>query len=190
MSQDKKANPAPLGLMGFGMTTVLLNLLNAGIVPVDSLGMILAVGFFYGGIGQVIAGIWELKNGNTFGATAFSSYGLFWLTFVFINFFPAMGLTSAVSTLALVPYLFMWGLFTFWMFLSTLKLNRALQVVFLTLTILFWLLAIGHLGFPIMNVIAGWEGILCGFSAIYTAMAEVMNEIYGRVVLPIGPVGN
>ena len=190
MSSQKIANPAPLGLMGFGMTTVLLNLLNAQIVPVEALGMILAVGFFYGGLGQVIAGIWELKNGNTFGATAFSSYGLFWLTFVFINFFPAMGLTSAVSTLALVPYLFMWGLFTFWMFLSTLKLNRALQVVFLTLTILFWLLAIGHLGFPIMNVIAGWEGILCGFSAIYTAMAEVMNEIYGRVVLPIGPVNN
>lgn len=195
MSLEKKANPAPLGLMGFGMTTVLLNLLNAQIVPAESLGMIFAVGIFYGGIGQIIAGIWELKNGNTFGATAFSSYGLFWLTFVFINFFPAMGLVapitdSALKSLVLVPYLFMWGLFTFWMFLSTLKINRALQIVFLTLTILFWLLAIGHLGFPIVNVIAGYEGILCGFSAIYTAMAEVMNEIYGRVVLPIGPVGN
>ena len=190
MSEQKTANPAPLGLMGFGMTTVLLNLLNAQIAPAESLGMILAMGFFYGGIGQVIAGIWEFKNGNTFAATAFSSYGLFWLSFVFINFFPAMGLTAAVTTIALVPYLFMWGLFTFWMFLSALKLNRALQVVFLTLTILFWLLAIGHLGFPIINVIAGYEGILCGMSAIYTAMAEVMNEYYGRVVLPIGPVGN
>jgi len=188
MSQEKIANPAPLGLMGFGMTTVLLNLLNAQLVPVESLGMILAMGFFYGGIGQIIAGIWELKNGNTFGATAFSSYGLFWLTFVFINFFPAMGLVAPITTLALVPYLFMWGLFTFWMFLSTLKINRAIQVVFLTLSILFWLLAIGHAGFPIVNVIAGYEGILCGFSAIYLAMAEVMNEIYGRTVLPIGPV--
>jgi succinate-acetate transporter protein len=195
MDEQKIANPAPLGLMGFGMTTVLLNLLNAQIIPAEALGMILAMGFFYGGIAQVIAGIWELKNGNTFGATAFSSYGLFWMTFVFINFFPAMGLVSpiadaALRSLVLVPYLFMWGLFTFWMFLSTLKLNRALQVVFLTLTILFWLLAIGHAGFPIVNVIAGYEGIICGFSAIYTAMAEVMNEIYGRVVLPIGPVGN
>jgi len=190
MSEQKTANPAPLGLMGFGMTTVLLNLLNAQIVPAESLGMILSVGFFYGGLAQIIAGIWELKNGNTFGATAFSSYGLFWLTFVFINFFPAMGLTPAVTTIALVPYLFMWGLFTFWMFLSTLKINRAIQVVFLTLTILFWLLAIGHLGFPIVNVIAGYEGILCGFSAIYLAMAEVMNEVYGRVILPIGPVNN
>ncbi len=188
MSEQKIANPAPLGLMGFGMTTVLLNLLNAQLVPVDSIGMILSMGFFYGGIAQVIAGIWELKNGNTFGATAFSSYGLFWMTFVFINLLPAMGLVDAVTTAALVPYLFIWGLFTFWMFLSTLKLNRALQVVFGTLTILFWLLAIGHAGFPIVNVIAGYEGILCGFSAIYTAMAEVMNEVYGRVVLPLGPV--
>ena len=195
MSEQKTANPAPLGLMGFGMTTVLLNLLNAQIAPAESLGMILSVGFFYGGLAQIIAGIWELKNGNTFGATAFSSYGLFWLTLVFINFFPAMGLVSpitdsATAALVLVPYFFMWGLFTFWMFLSTLKINRAIQVVFLTLTILFWLLAIGHLGFPIVNVIAGYEGILCGFSAIYLAMAEVMNEVYGRVVLPIGPVNN
>jgi len=190
MNQEKIANPAPLGLMGFGMTTVLLNLLNAQLIPAESLGMILAMGFFYGGIGQIIAGIWELKNGNTFGATAFSSYGLFWLTFVFINFFPAMGLVGPITTLALVPYLFMWGLFTFWMFLSTLKINRAIQVVFLTLSILFWLLAIGHAGFPIVNVIAGYEGILCGLSAIYLAMAEVMNEIYGRTVLPIGPMSN
>ena len=191
MSEQKIANPAPLGLMGFGMTTVLLNLLNAQLVPAESIGMILSVGFFYGGLAQIIAGIWELKNGNTFGAVAFSSYGLFWLTFVFINFFPAMGLVApiadaALKSLVLVPYLFMWGLFTFWMFLSTLKLNRALQVVFLTLTILFWLLAIGHAGIAIVNVIAGYEGILCGFSAIYLAMAEVMNEVYGRDVLPIG----
>jgi succinate-acetate transporter protein len=191
LSEQKIANPAPLGLMGFGMTTVLLNLLNAQLVPAESIGMILSVGFFYGGLAQIIAGIWELKNGNTFGAVAFSSYGLFWLTFVFINFFPAMGLVApiadaALKSLVLVPYLFMWGLFTFWMFLSTLKLNRALQVVFLTLTILFWLLAIGHAGIPIINVIAGYEGILCGFSAIYLAMAEVMNEVYDRDVLPIG----
>ncbi|NHI90161.1 MAG: hypothetical protein EAX87_11610 [Candidatus Thorarchaeota archaeon] len=193
MSSQKTANPAPLGLMGFGMTTVLLNLLNAQIIPGESIGMILSVGFFYGGLAQIIAGIWELKNGNTFGATAFSSYGLFWLTFVFINFFPAMGLVApitdtALASLVLVPYLFMWGLFTFWMFLSTLKINRAIQVVFLTLTILFWLLAIGHAGFAFVNVIAGYEGILCGFSAIYLAMAEVMNEVYGREVLPIGPI--
>ena len=83
MSEQKIANPAPLGLMGFGMTTVLLNLLNAQLVPAESIGMILSVGFFYGGLAQIIAGIWELKNGNTFGAVAFSSYGLFWLTFVF-----------------------------------------------------------------------------------------------------------
>jgi len=197
MSEQKVANPAPLGLMGFGMTTVLLNLYNAGLVGSEAMAVILSMGLFYGGLAQVIAGIWELKNGNTFGATAFCSYGLFWLSFVGINFLPAMGLTTPITDpqlkqLALVPYLFLWGLFTFWMFLSTMKTNRVLQFVFISLAILFWLLALGHYsywayGITTINQIAGYEGIVCGFSAIYLAMAEVMNEAYGREVLPIWP---
>ncbi len=182
--------------MGFGMTTVLLNLYNAQLIDSNALGMIFSMGLFYGGLAQIIAGIWELKNGNTFGATAFSSYGLFWLTFVYINFLPAMGLAPviadpAIKQLVLVPYLFMWGLFTFWMFLSTLKTNYALMFVFASLAVLFWLLALGHFfyyhqGITIINVIAGYEGIICGFSAIYLAMAEVMSETYGKDVMPIG----
>lgn len=196
MSEKKVANPAPLGLMGFGMTTVLLNLYNAQLIDSNALGMIFSMGLFYGGLAQIIAGIWELKNGNTFGATAFSSYGLFWLTFVYINFLPAMGLAPviadpAIKQLVLVPYLFMWGLFTFWMFLSTLKTNIALMFVFASLAVLFWLLALGHFfyydkGITLINIIAGYEGIICGFSAIYLAMAEVMNETYGKDVMPIG----
>ncbi len=189
--------------MGFGMTTVLLNLFNAQIIDSNSLGMIFSMGLFYGGIAQIIAGIWELKNGNTFGATAFSSYGLFWLTFVYINFLPEMGIVPAIAEpaikqLVLVPYLLLWGLFTFWMFLSTLKTNYALMFVFASLAILFWLLALGHYHYwntwaggagtpdPLINIIAGIEGIICGFSAIYLAMAEVMNETYGKDVMPIG----
>ena len=184
---DKLANPAPLGLMGFGMTTVLLNLHNAGLWPIGTL--ILAMGLFYGGIAQIIAGIMEFKKGNTFGTTAFTSYGLFWLTLVFHLLASDQKWWPAPENSAMVAYLFMWGLFTFFMFVSTLRLNRAVQFVFLSLTILFWLLALRDAtGSKLIGTIAGIEGIICGASAIYLAMAEVMNEYYGRVILPIGPV--
>lgn len=185
---DKSANPAPLGLMGFGMTTVLLNMANAGWFPVDSL--ILTMGIFYGGIAQIIAGCMEWKKGNTFGTTAFTSYGLFWLTLVFLLLIPKLGWWAGPGTSSLVPYFFMWGLFTFYMFIGTLRLNRALQVVFGTLTILFWLLAIrDYTGSAVIGLITGYEGIICGFTAIYAAAAQVLNEVYGKVILPIGPVG-
>ncbi len=185
---DKSANPAPLGLMGFGMTTVLLNMANAGWFPVDTL--ILSMGIFYGGIAQIIAGIMEWKKGNTFGTTAFTSYGLFWLTLVFLLLMPKYGWWTASSNSSLIAYFFMWGLFTFYMFIGTLRLNRALQVVFGTLTILFWLLALrDYTGSTAIATITGSEGIFCGFTAIYAAAAQMLNEVYGRVVLPLGPVG-
>lgn len=184
---DTTANPAPLGLLGFGMTTVLLNIHNAGIYPIDS--MILAMGIFYGGLAQVIAGIMEWKKNNTFGTTAFTSYGLFWLTLVALLVLPKLGLAEPSPKLAMGFYLLMWGIFTFVMFFGTLKLNRALQFVFLSLTILFFLLAIRNFADnALIGTIAGWEGIICGASAIYTGLAQVLNELYGRVVLPIGPV--
>ena len=184
---EKLANPAPLGLMGFGMTTVLLNLHNAGLWGLGS--MILAMGLFYGGLAQVAAGIMEFKKGNTFGTTAFTSYGFFWLTLVFLMIAPKLGWWEAPPPGAMVAYLAIWGIFTLLLFIATLRLNRAVQVIFLSLAILFWLLAIKDAtGSHILGVIAGIEGIFCGFSAIYLAMAEVMNEYYGRTVLPIGPV--
>jgi len=182
---DHTANPAPLGLLGFGMTTVLLNIHNAGFQALDT--MILGMGIFYGGVAQIIAGIMEWKKNNTFGTTAFTSYGLFWLTLVALLVFPKMGWGDAPSSSAMAGYLFMWGLFTFFMFIGTLKLNRALQFVFASLTILFWLLSLADATGNIMITrIAGFEGIVCGGSAIYAAVAQVLNEVYGRTVLPLG----
>ena len=186
---EKLANPAPLGLMGFGMTTVLLNLHNAGLFGLDS--MILAMGIFYGGLAQILAGIMEYKKGNTFGTLAFTSYGLFWLSLVAMNLISANGLWSvAISGSSTAAYFFMWGLFTFVMFFGTLKANRALQFVFMSLAILFFLLTIRD-AFGITGLyaqIVGVEGIICGLSAVYLALAEVQNEAHGKTVLPICPM--
>lgn len=185
--KDTTSNPAPLGLLGFGMTTVLLNLHNAGFFALGS--MILAMGIFYGGLAQVFAGIMEWKKGNTFGTTAFTSYGLFWLTLVGLLVMPKMGWGNAPENSAMVAYLFMWGLFTAVMFIGTLKLNKALQFVFASLTLLFFLLALGDAtGSAAIKQIAGYEGIICGLSAIYTALAQVLNEVYGRTIAPLWPV--
>jgi succinate-acetate transporter protein len=187
--KDNTANPAPLGLLAFGMTTVLLNLHNAGFFELSS--MILGMGIFYGGIAQVIAGIMEWKKNNTFGTTAFLSYGMFWLSLVALVMLPKqVPGVAATSGPALVAYLAIWGVFTTCLFIGTLRLNRALQVVFATLAILFFLLAIGHHleNHPRINVLAGYEGIVCGLSAMYTGVALVLNEVFGRSVLPIGPV--
>jgi hypothetical protein len=178
------ANPAPLGLMGFGMTTVLLNVHNAGFCALGS--MILAMGIFYGGIAQIIAGILEYHKGNTFGMTAFTSYGLFWLSLVGLLTIPEFTGFNRPGDTAMGAYLFMWGVFTFLMFISTLKKNNALQFVFISLTILFWLLALGHFIDPVFTQIGGYEGIICGLSAIYLAMAEVINETYGKTIVPVG----
>jgi len=150
--KDTTANPAPLGLLGFGMTTVLLNLHNAGFYELN--GMILAMGICYGGLAQVIAGIMEWKKSNTFAATAFISYGFFWLSLVTLIVLPKLNLIAPANETAMSAYLAMWGLFTGVMFLGTLRLNRALQVVFGTLTILFscWRMAITLARVRISNI--------------------------------------
>lgn len=132
MGNTKLANPAPLGLMGFGMTTILLNLHNVGYFALD--GIILAMGIFYGGIAQIFAGLLEYKKGNTFGLTAFTSYGSFWLTLVAILLMPKLGLTDAPNAQFLGVYLGLWGVFTLFMFFGTLKGARVLQFVFFSLT--------------------------------------------------------
>jgi succinate-acetate transporter protein len=185
--KDTTANPAPLGLIAFGMTTVLLNFHNAGFYGLNT--MILAMGVFYGGVAQVIAGIMEWKKNNTFGTTAFCSFGLFWLTLVALLVFPTMGWGKAAESGAMVAYLTMWGIFTFVMFFATLKLNRALQFIFLSLAILFWLLALGDAtGMIGITRLAGWEGLICGASAVYTGLAQVLNKYYSKTILPVGPV--
>jgi uncharacterized protein len=189
--KDTTANPAPLGLLGFGMTTVLLNFHNADFYELNS--MILAMGICYGGIAQVIAGMMEWKKGNTFATTAFISYGFFWLSFVTLVLLPKIFPNNAVvatNESAVATYLSMWGLFTAVMFIGTFRLNRALQFVFGSLTILFFLLAYGDFfdASADFKHFTGYEGLVCGFSAIYTGLAQILNELYGKIILPLGPV--
>ena len=181
---SKHANPGPLGLLGFGMTTVLLNLHNAGLLPLSI--VIVAMGIALGGLAQIIAGVRELKQGNTFGGTAFTAYGLFWWSLVLIWVNPFKGIEAADST-SLGFYLLLWCIFTAFMFIGTLKHNRATQVVFGSLTILFLLLALGDFtGIHAIHTIAGIEGIFCGLSAIYSAMGQIVNGEYGKTIIPLG----
>ena len=185
--KENLANPAPLGLFGFGMTTILLNLHNAGFYEMNS--MILAMGLFYGGLAQVIAGILEYKKNNTFGMTAFISYGFFWISLVALIFMAKWGWITATPGNALVAYLTIWGIFTLLLFFGTLRINVALQLVFGSLTILFFLLAIGDATkLESITHLAGYEGIVCGGLAVYTGIANLLNEVYGYTVLPLGPV--
>ena len=187
--KDSTANPAPLGLFGFGMTTVLLNFHNAGLYELNS--MIIGMGIFVGGIAQIIAGIQEWKKNNTFGATAFTAYGSFWITLVTIWLLPKTSIGAGLKSdeVAIGWFLLMWGIFTAYMFIGTLRLNRALQVVFGSLIVLFLLLSIGDFtGIKEIKVIAGIEGIFCGLSAIYASAAQILNEVYGKIILPLGKV--
>lgn len=181
--KDTTANPAPLGLLGFGMTTILLNLHNAGAYELNA--MILAMGVFYGGLAQILAGIMEWKKNNLFGMVAFTSYGFFWQSLVLLLVLPKMGWVASTSNDALVAYLCMWGVFTLCMFFGILKKDRMLQFVFASLAVLFFLLAMADWqGSGTLKVIAGIEGIICGASAFYLAIAIVLNDSYGRKVLP------
>ncbi|MFB9054664.1 acetate uptake transporter [Formosa undariae] len=185
--KDTSANPGPLGLLAFGMTTVLLNLHNAGFYELNS--MILAMGIFYGGSAQIVAGILESKKNNAFGMTAFISYGFFWLTLVGLLLMEELDIYEGTSTAGMIAYFIMWGIFTGLFFIGTLRISKALQVVFGSLTILFFLLALGrYTGSELIGTITGYEGIFCGASAIYAGVGTLLNEVYGKVIMPLGPV--
>jgi succinate-acetate transporter protein len=181
-----KANPAPLGLLGFGMTTIFLNLYNTGILE-NRVSMILAIGLFYGGIAQVIAGLLEWKKGNTFGMTAFISYGFFWISLVALIVMPNMGMGIPPSDkISMAWFLGVWGVFSLFMFIGTLKANRTLQFVFGSLTLLFFGLAIGDAtGIKDVTIVSGYIGLICGASAFYLAVAEILNEKFGNTLFPI-----
>ncbi len=184
---DTSANPAPLGLLGFGLTTVFLNLANAGFIPLSS--MIMGMGIFVGGIAQIIAGIMESKKNNTFGTVAFTAYGSFWICLVAIWVMPKLGMAEAADATSMGWFLTIWGLFSLGMFVGTFKLSCALQFVFGTLVVLFALLAIADFtGNHTIKVIAGYDGIICGLAAIYTCLGQILNELYGRELLPLGVV--
>lgn len=185
--KDTTANPAPLGLLGFGLTTILLNLHNVGLFDLNA--MIIGMGIFVGGLAQVIAGVFEFKKNNTFGATAFTAYGFFWITLVLIWLLPRteMGAELSASASSMGWFLAVWGVFSAFMFLGTLKMNRVMQLVFGSLVLLFALLAIADFAeCGAVKVIAGTDGIFCGAMALYASVAQILNEVYGRTFLPLG----
>ena len=185
--KTKYANPAPLGLVGFGMTTILLNEHNAGFFGLSV--TILAMGIAIGGLAQIIAGIFELKQGNTFGGTAFTAYGFFWISLVIIWLNPG-DKVEAANGQTMGFYLMLWGIFTFGMFICTLRHNRAMQVVFLTLTILFFGLMLGDFtGNEMITKVSGIIGIICGATAVYAAFAALLKNEFGREILPVCEVG-
>ncbi len=187
--KDATASPGPLGLSAFGICTVLLSLINAGVIGMDS--MILSMGLFYGGLTQIMVGLMERRKGNTFGLVAFTSYGIFWVSFVAINVLPGLGWMAPASADGMIAYLVMWCLFSVMLFIATLKLNRLLQILFATVVLLFVILIIGSVtGNAGITTLAGYEGIICGLVSLYAAAAFLLNEIYGRPVLPIGVLDN
>ena len=182
-SQVKFSNPAPLGLAWFALTTWLLSMINAGWFSGESMGLVLAVALAYGGTAQAIAGIMELPRGNTFGATAFLSYGAFWWSFALFVLF----LHGKVPEAFVGWYLFLWGVFTFYMWLASLRAARALQLIFLALWITFFLLAAGEwTGIAGVHQAGGYMGLLTAVLAFYLSAAEVINESHQRTVLPVG----
>lgn len=180
---QKFPNPAPLGLAGFALTTTLLSLINAGLLSGDGLGLVLACAFAFGGTAQILAGLMEVPRGNTFGFTAFTSYGAFWWTFgLFVVFFH-----DKVPPAMVGWYLACWGLFTFYMWLATFKSPLVLQLIFLALWITFGLLACGDwFGAPALHNAGGYMGLVTAALAFYLSAADMINENYGRTVLPIG----
>lgn len=183
--KDKTANPTPLGFTGLGLSAILLSLSYIGVYPVDS--MIVSMAIFLGGFAQVFAGIMAWKKGSVFGGTAFCAFGLFWFSLAGLILMPALGWIEAPVPAALAAYLFLWGVYTFVMLIATLKLgSKAIMFIFVTLFLLFILLAIvnatGNTG---LLPIAGYVGLIMGLGALYTALAIVLNDAYGKTIAPI-----
>jgi len=188
---DKLANPAPLGLAGFALTTFILSLYNAKMLPAGGAGVVVPIAFAYGGIAQMVAGVWEMKAGNTFGYTAFFTYGAFWVSYTLLLTLLGAGLISIGSGNAaggaVGIFLAMFGVFTFYMWIATFRLNWALFTVFLLLWITFFVLAAGSFGNSAATTQAGGIlGLLTAIAAFYTSAAIVINETFGKTTVPLG----
>jgi succinate-acetate transporter protein len=186
----KSANPGPLGLAGFGLTTVVLSAINAGLLPKEAIAAVVPLAFAYGGVAQLIAGVLEFKVGNTFGMVAFTSYGLFWWWFAFLQWTIGAGWLKAPPPVAGGTVLLMWGVFTFLLWIVSFRLSKAVWSVFLLLWITFFLLAWNDFGYSIgtltCGVIGGYFGLLTGVDALLVAFIEVLNATAGRIVVPVG----
>jgi succinate-acetate transporter protein len=183
-----QANPAALGLVGFGLTTVLLSLINAGLLPAGGEPVVLPLAIAFGGTAQIIAGIMEYRVANTFGATAFIAYGAFWWWFALLLLFNGnhvIDLSAAGPTVGVA--LLLWGLFTFGLWIGTFRLPRLLFLIFLTLWIAFLLLGLGAaLAMPMLHMLGGYVGLICGLLAMYGSFAITTNTTFGRTVIPVG----
>ncbi len=182
----KVANPAPLGLVGFGLTTVLLSCINAGLIPADGATAVVPLAFAFGGLAQIFAGILEYVNGNTFGLVAFTSYGCFWWWYAFLVWTIGAGWIKPPAPVAIATALLLWGVFTLYMWVATFRANKGVFTVFLLLWITFFLLAAGDYGYAVAKTIGGYVGLATGGAAMYVSFAEVVNGAFGRAVMPLG----
>ncbi|HTR75802.1 MAG TPA: acetate uptake transporter [Solirubrobacterales bacterium] len=187
----KPADPGPLGLAGFALTTFVLSMFNAGLVSKAGEPVVLGLALAYGGLAQFAAGMWEFRTANTFGAVAFTSYGAFWVSFwALVTFFvPDIPAEHAAAAIGL--YLVSWGIFTAYMLVASLRTTAAIALVFILLTITFFLLGIGNAGeHEGMIEVGGWFGLLTAAAAWYASFAAVTNSTFGRTVLPVMPLGD
>jgi uncharacterized protein len=178
------ADPGPLGLGAFALTTFVLSMYNANLVSARGLPVVLGIALAYGGLAQLLAGMWEFRTGNTFGATAFASFGAFWLSFwALVQFHP---LTVATQPHSVGLYLIAWGIFTAYMFIASLRTTAAIALVFILLAVTFFLLGIGNADTSANLVKAGgWVGLVTAAAAWYASFAGVTNSTFGRVILPV-----
>jgi succinate-acetate transporter protein len=183
------ADPGPLGLAAFALTIFVLSIFNANLVRDTGTPVVLGLALAYGGIAQLLAGMWEFRTGNTFGAVAFSSFGAFWISFFVLLQFDAKSIPASGLDNALAVYLYAWGIFTTYMFVASLRTTGAVAIVFALLATTFFLLAIGHSA-PNTDVLhaGGWVGLATAVAAWYASFAAVLNSTFGRVVLPVMPL--
>jgi succinate-acetate transporter protein len=182
----KTANPGPLGLAGFGLTTVVLSCVNGGILPPAAAAAVVPLAFAYGGIAQLIAGWLEFKTGNTFGMVAFTSYGLFWWWFAFLKWTVGAGWLATPPASGVAFTLLMWGVFTFLLWIVSFRLNKGVWSIFLLLSVTFFLLAAGDFGYASCGKLGGYVGIVTGIDALVVAFIEVLNATAGRIVISLG----
>jgi uncharacterized protein len=184
------ANPGPLGLAAFALTTFVLSMFNSGLVSDKGVPIVLGLALAYGGITQLLAGMWEFRTGNTFGATAFSSYGAFWISFwAFEQFFAKDIKDPADVGHAVGLYLIAWGIFTAYMFIASLRTTGAIALVFILLAVTFIVLGIGNASATSGIVkLGGWIGLATAIAAWYASFAEVTNATFNRIVLPTMPL--
>ena len=181
----KPANPGPLGLAGFGLTTCVLSAINAGLLPHEALPVVVPLAFAYGGVAQIIAGVLEFRNGNTFGTIAFTSYGLFWWWFALLQWSIGAGWLKAPSASGGGAVLLMFGVLTLLLWIVTFRLSKAVWSIFLLLWITFFLLAAGDFGYGTGKA-GGYLGLVTGIDALLVAFIEVLNATANRVVIPLG----